>query len=443
MEEQSDLYQWLKAQESEGTVDSEGAFSMDREKAWQKLGEFQLPFAGAWVAKLVQALNASPQATELKITQSRMMTEFVFSDVPDWSRAALESAVFSMEQKHSREMAHLAVAVRALAQLKIHPFSLHYGHRDLVIWNGSCFEDKVPEEGQTAKSQDDEFRLSVSHYPFGESPSLFRYESPQVKKVLLQISEALSQHCHVGPKPIKHDGRVINGLLNDRSIGQSRDRMPLGVSLLPVTEGLPELDFGYFGIAESSGSFVPRVNGSFQEPSSGAAVVTAFLENVPLKKKGSYMKASSGPLQIVWVSDGVVISRERKAFSQIVNLGMVISADGLSTDLSGFSLKESEEKTERVDRASAEVLKQFDENLSRLEIPIFPTQAIDDYYGKRGCLQGCLASLLNPLFGIGAYVYNLSMLSKLKKSTQNLNLDIKAGLEKLHEHVRTTPLSKK
>lgn len=58
------LQNWLHSVGSQGALESEGDFSIAQDKAWEKLGAFQLPFTGAWVLKLVQAAVAG-EATSI------------------------------------------------------------------------------------------------------------------------------------------------------------------------------------------------------------------------------------------------------------------------------------------------------------------------------------------------------------------------------------------
>lgn len=78
MEEPSELENYLRREKNRGTNDSEGKFTLSSEKALAKLAEFQLPFAGAWAIKIIQAIVASGVETEIRVKLKRKESEFLF-----------------------------------------------------------------------------------------------------------------------------------------------------------------------------------------------------------------------------------------------------------------------------------------------------------------------------------------------------------------------------
>jgi hypothetical protein len=80
-----------------------------------------------------------------------------------------------------------------------------------------------------------------------------------------------------------------------------------------------------------------------------AALLTAHVEYVP--GKGGGWKKRSGASQIYWILDGVLV--DCRAFHQpagSVSLGLIASAEGLDTDLSGLALQINDAYRERLDR---------------------------------------------------------------------------------------------
>ena len=68
-----DLQAYLHDQRAEGVQDSEGSFTVAREKALTKMAHYALPGEFSWTLKIVQAANCW-QAELLEIVQTRVAT---------------------------------------------------------------------------------------------------------------------------------------------------------------------------------------------------------------------------------------------------------------------------------------------------------------------------------------------------------------------------------
>lgn len=77
----------LDDKRGEGIQDWEGCFTVDREKALEKLSGWQLPFKGAWIVKAVQAIVASGAKEPVTISQTWKETTINFVPGRVWTAA--------------------------------------------------------------------------------------------------------------------------------------------------------------------------------------------------------------------------------------------------------------------------------------------------------------------------------------------------------------------
>ena len=351
-ESSSELYKWLKTQESEGQVESSGGFTLDRDKAWAKLGAFQLPFEQAWILKIVQAAMAHPEAT-LRIYQSRQETVFLISNTPHWTKDVVDEAIFEVEKKSTRDLSHLAMGIRALAQLKKRPFSLQYGVSEHVAWAGEKF---VPLAVESKEVDANGFRLGVANFEFGESTSMFSLDNVDAANFRAEVAAVLATHCYLTRQDIVVDRLLVSGYLNDPKFGFTEGSRPLILLKAPTHEGLPDLEFSdsddweeaKLGPLTVSVEEEDRKLMELSGPCSVAGIVSVFVTKKRLRKNVVYYDASRGHSEALWVCDGVIVARESLRYSGSVGVGLLISAEGLETDLTGLALRESPEKRERL-----------------------------------------------------------------------------------------------
>ncbi len=103
----SELERFLQNQRSQGQSEGEGDFTLARDEAVQKLADFQLPFDGAWIAKVIQSLVASEIGAPISVEQTRRVTTVrCRGDLP-WSLADLEAALVNPEPHSLRALNHL------------------------------------------------------------------------------------------------------------------------------------------------------------------------------------------------------------------------------------------------------------------------------------------------------------------------------------------------
>ena len=430
-EPSSELYKWLKNQEAEGTRDSSGSFTLEHGKAWEKLGAFQLPFEEAWVLKVVQATRAHSTA-KLKIQQTREETTFVISGVGDWTRTTLEKAVFSLGENAPRPLAHLAVGVRALAQKKTRPFALRYPNGEHLAWTGKSFAALPDEKGDGSS-----LVLTTANFEFGQSRSLFSLDNSDAQALRAEILAVITQFCHLSDQYIFFDGVKLDSHLTDPHFGVSENSCPLALIKCEPDEDLPSV-----GFAERK-DWSPRQIGThsveleFESsqpliPTDGCAalgLLAAFVRKKRLREDVSYYESTRDFSEVVWVGDGVVVKRERFPWKSSVGLGLVLSADGIPTDLTGLVPRDEDELARRRERGLSLILKRL-----RILQSANPEGVDISYSNASHLIQGaiglvlmfCLTPVGLAMMGNASYKY-----TSAKRRAQELDLKIDRGLREL------------
>lgn len=353
----SELHEFLKGQ-AEGKVDSAGHFTLISEKAWEKLGKFQLPLREGWILKLVQAATAAG-AESVRLEQSRGETTVRVHGV-SWPWTQVEPAIFSVEILPPRPLQHLAAAIRNLASLADRPFSLGWAEGDRAIWMGDRFQHV---KGRRSSA---DFTFSVAHSQYGHSQFLLSADHDRALRVAAEVSKVVARNAHLGRYPLVLDGRVLAGFVNDPVFGMRALRQPLAFLTTPVLEDAPELSFAaqeHWREAIFDGRRVFLDPASFTWTGRGfaAVIVTLFLD-----RRHGALVPGKGETSVIWVSDGVVVEREHLFKSGELGLGLVVSADGLETDLTGLRTRDTPAKGVRRTRALRAIHQSLVELLEKL-----------------------------------------------------------------------------
>lgn len=427
---ESELYQWIRQREQEGTLDSHGRFTLAQEKAWEKLGTFQLPFEQAWVLKLVQAAVCAG-ASSLEIVQSRTDTQFKVLGELDWSWPEVEGALFDLERRTSKAIRHLTVGVRALAKSTTRPFSLKFGAAPSVTWDGHRFECSRASQGTGPA-----LTLTASHFDIGESQSLFSLDNLDAHGVASSILNTLREYCFTSSIPITLDGRSFNELPHDKYYTPDNRCRPVAFVTVAPSDWLPD-----FSLSQPKGwhkavldSFDVELEteevafASQSEPSGAMALLCAFLR-LANPTKGTKNNTSFGHSSVAWVSDGVVIKKEKLSIRESLGVLVMISAEGLQTDLTGLDLRTGGEMTERKRHALWTIAGQLErlQASSKEGMEVTGSRSFWSYWGWGGLLM----SLLSP--ALGMLMIGQSGLSWLTgdKETEHMDRNLDEGLENL------------
>ena len=347
MHKQSKIYQWVENLANEGTWESEGRFTLDKDKAWDKLSTYQLPFEQAWVLKLVQAaVLAACESLQVRLTGSE--SSFRFVGQSRWTEESVTRALFSADSAQDLALVPLAAAVRYLARSADKLLALHYPDGTTQVWDGEAFHT------ETSPYPVEAFELTV--FSARKSGRFWSLGASGLDD-LAMIGKVLSNLAYPSPIPINLDGRLINGFSNDAQGGSTSHTAP--IALLPVNPTLHLPEFRFLRDRDwrpEKDELSARLDGElmavYGEPLVCGALA-CFTANVHETVEAPSF--SSQPSYIKWVKDGVIIRAEKVEARGSIGLTLLISAEGLRTDLSGLNLSLSNLYEERKRRARARI----------------------------------------------------------------------------------------
>lgn len=345
-----EIESYLDGAKSEGVYDSEGRFTVVQEDALRKMAEFALPRRFAWVSKMVQAA-VTWRCEKIDIVRDaetiRFHLDFIdLSLLP--TEAQLKDAIASVELKAKTGLDHLAAGLRAIPYQAKLSFLLVLDSGEgkrAHIHSGSYFLEV--EGNYRGEFQRGGLTLVVSHVGSGKSGV----------EVEQQILKEIRNFCYLCPIPISIHRQMINGLLHPTRFPRHIGDYPLLVEGIPPSEKLPRLEVApdveiKFLSFLTSAQRAARSHGGERRPFGALLLLTAqaseFLPNsFPTEPR---------PSRISWVRAGVVVDTTPLPWTaSCLSCHFHVSAEGLTSDASGFKLVKSEERAER----EAQVCRRF------------------------------------------------------------------------------------
>lgn len=346
----SDLERLLKEQYEAGEVVDEGAFTVDREKALEKIAEYQLPYPEAWVLKLVQGMVLC-DVPRLVVHQTGTETRFEFH-VDSGFASDFEQAFFEPGSHLRSDFQEFRAGLWSLALSLRRPFRLRLEHGE-YFWNGhkltrsTCL---MPPGGCV---------LEVSHRTMEQGKGLPLLRSIQAAKLNTELLQVLCLSVCTAPMEILVDGRRLDGFHLYPGHGFSKKDLPLKMFWL---WGRPELgvpvsnrdnDFTYAGdpkLAVLSIGFEAKPT---CHPAYAVAMVSAHAHDTGGRQE--HWATEPRESLLLWVRHGVVVQRERFAFpADCLSLAIFVNADDIRTDITGFGLDENATK-ERLQKVMADL----------------------------------------------------------------------------------------
>ncbi|MBN9420679.1 MAG: hypothetical protein J0I12_34860 [Candidatus Eremiobacteraeota bacterium] len=310
-----ELDAYLLNQTGEAHLDSSGTFTVDRQKALEKLAHFQLPSEHHWALKFVQAAVASGSKS-LKITLKGHCSEFLMES--SWTIEQVEEAFFNPDPSRDRDLNHLKAGLWSVGYAGMRPFQfIPGGSSQSLIWNGESF-------AVVACVEHPQTRLIVSQRT-RQQRSLFLLNELEALRNNQALTTLLAENAFFSPIPLTVDHSRLDGIHR-------------GVS----TQGIYPI-----AMLWASGDFPPLqlppgTNPAFHRgdpnlPTQGCCALVA----------GQLSGLDGGLCSICWIHDGVLVERQTLAFSGRVTATLFASAEGLATDLSGFALRNDSSKEGR------------------------------------------------------------------------------------------------
>lgn len=332
-----EISEWLEGQAELGEIDSQGEFTLDPEAAWKKLGAKGLPRDFAWVGKLVQAANRSGVSLDLK--QSRDESVFEFGVGPAWTHEQVSETVFRPFRNKDDALGHFAVAVRTLVASAFgFRFWLQYPDGTRATWSGERFELSQPRRGGILP-----LSLGVSCHLSSQE------EIRQPFVVRADISKELHSLAQWSPRPIRIDSREISNILEDPKFSSSQSRQPLCLITAPTREDQVRLKLRARFTPRGSSTSVnaqpldAHLRKAIKELADGVFAVGLVTHFLPTESSSSRPAS-----EFVWVCDGVEVMREPLPI-KMDSMAILIacSAEGLKTDVTGLTLRQSKSKEAR------------------------------------------------------------------------------------------------
>lgn len=354
------LEQMLREAKSLGKLDSEGSFTIAGEAAIGKLASFQLPRSSAWILKVIQSAVSS-HAEGLWISQNNETTTFTYKLPPDFEVEMLKAALLSPEAPSDPKVAHLAIGLRTVGFGDRRAFTLACDQgevRTILGWDGHQLVQKAEPIESGGPSL---LRLGVAFPPEDQGRRLMGLAKSKGRAT----SEYLEvvKNAEVCPIPLFFDGLRVDRMQAppaDEAEGDSAI-LSVGWSTPPSAPPLPEFLLPA-GMQVDSRSWRPtdkftddrifHLDGSTQ--TRNASCMTKIRYNYKIdhhrsKNRSFQFRSIRRFSYYCWMMDGVIIDRQRVARENtVISYEIYLSAEGLSTDISGFTVRGTKAAVERM-----------------------------------------------------------------------------------------------
>ncbi|MBS2033936.1 hypothetical protein JST97_03060 [bacterium] len=395
-----ELDDFLALETSQGVFDSSGQFSLSREKALEKLAAFQLPGEMDWLLKVVQAAVRA-DFLEIDLRLSKSQAEFRFSGACRWRLEDIEGSFYDPESGGDRSLQALKEALWSVSLHNARPFCL-VGENwpEALFWNGEQFSRQPANSANLT-------RLTVSHRKRGDSgfPILREVEAARRNASILQHLLHKAFPC---PIPLRVDARRVDGFHLCPGHGLSCRSYPFALGLL--TGQIPPLQCPQLAAPDEPSyvetSLHPELrklvapDSRASQPVAAAALLTGHVGPVGGGRDTKW-KPFFHPCRIYWVSDGVVVDcRAFDLTERSCSIGLIASAEGLVTDLSGLCLQVNREYQDRLDK----VCRLADDFVVRadlhFEAMLEKARSSGKWMFALMVVGGVSVTTLNPAFGL-------------------------------------------
>jgi hypothetical protein len=361
MEDFSELEQFLQSQSDAGAQKGEGVFTVAREKALEKLANFQLPFEGAWAVKIFQAAISAGAQKAFRATLGRRVATFRFDSSRAWELEEVEEAFFNPEPSDVRHVNHLVSALWAVGVAERRSFQVRVeGASYSLVWDGECLQ-RAPTREETQGIE-----IVVATFLSRSDPLHILGRRNQT------LASALKDWCFTSPIPLLVDSQRMDALQHCPGYGWNTSSFPIALSF--VEADLPDLlipqgtfrshsEFQNSEVMDGAGleTIAKKMMQKLGpiECSSAAALVSvhAVLDSDVENGSVKFWSLRHRSSKCFWVQDGVAVQSQN--FDVPTNpcaLACFLNADGMDNDLTGFYLANEEERARRVELVGVELL---------------------------------------------------------------------------------------
>lgn len=338
----------LEQLQLEGTVESEGRFTLSPEKLREKLAAFQFERPSQWVLKVIQALVLA-KVDSCDIVQSHQRTAFaVKSARQPFTPDQLEQAFFDPQIESTAALGQLITALWFLSfNLQLTWAWSGQGCAVGLVWTGSDLERIQVAPGEFSLLEVSHVGRKSDNHWWSSILSAAHLVGPNA---CAEMARELTLHAYTCPFSLKLDGRRIDNLLVCSSISQPRELTELSlfgnhetVCVSAVGGGkadAPRLQLppGTLRSQKSQNDFVARKDGLEQlSDAAWIAVLLARLRAVTVGKTTRW-EPYRGFNRLTWVRHGVVVAERDLLSDSAANCHVVVSADDQKVDMSGLKL---------------------------------------------------------------------------------------------------------
>jgi len=338
----SGISQFLESQS--GPVESEGSFTIDSHRAFQKLSQFQLPSPGHWVVKLVQAaVRMEAKRIDFQFGRKYLKINIEMDSPPSADEILDDVLQGGLGLDPARQ--HLVTGIRYIWGR--YPKELQWECHHDQGWSQVCAITGGTQKESTPPSSYRGIKMLVHATAVKPKRNLLRFEAEPT----LTCAKALADLCWMAPIPVTVDTRRIDNPFQ-RSYTHATLLSGPRQGLLGVW--LEECESGGFPVrlpknpGESDGFGAIRqkkpakANGYFEHRSCGAREV--FLVDYLLSVY--YTEGGATSNKLWWVKDGALIGPVELTGWATQPLDIFFNGRDLRTDLGGFSPASSDFRKE-------------------------------------------------------------------------------------------------
>lgn len=345
MADEPALNDYLQHELDEARPDSSGVFTLSPQEALRKLAGFQLPSPHTWTTMVQAAVAAG--ATQISLRLLNNETAFYVKGPIAWECKKVEQAFLTPRPGDDRALLHLKQGLWSIGLQAQRPFSLQVaGRPEVLIWNGQSLRRKEA-------TPLDLTVLVVQHRSSRDPKSLNSLLGLDCSARNAGILREIKARCFVCPVPLDVDAMRLDALQLCPGHGHNGTSCLLQVGF--VQGELPPVGYP----PASSGGYAPdpkarqEFSSAYQPPpqipdqASLFSLLATHLERHP-GAKDERLRTCSRPSAIYWVLDGAVLEcTELTLPARACSVGLIASAEGLGTDLSGFKLQQDQAFEER------------------------------------------------------------------------------------------------
>ena len=365
--ENKDLEAYLEAFRSDGEFDSEGFFTLDRQKAVGKIAHYLLPDEGIWILKTVQAATYL-NARELRFKEVGAYSSLRYDLTEAIKPSELREGLVS-ETKRS-EIRGLCQALRsvALSQQRLVTIALssRNGITTFLLNNGQVNETETELLGPPPQrpsmhilvqrklvDRSQLFQMGKEALEFAGS-LLEGHRSPEY--------EYLMARARVSPIPLWLNGIRIDDMNIPWYLGAGDRTYYVGA--LYATSRDPQENYLRIprGISRRGSGLIPGNHGPLASMSLMGNTCANLLLGVHYYSKREYQGTLFSRVHLV--KDGIVVDSATSDFQSTVGFDLIISPPQLKTDLSGLKASIPNSITDRYRR----YLAQFRNPLKKLAL---------------------------------------------------------------------------